>query len=472
MSGRGRNRGLRSKWSEQTLKNAVAAVVAGRMSRQAASRTFSIPRRTLSRYVDNNRINKSTMGRRTTLTVEQEEELSSRIVRLAEVGYPLTSRTIRRYESGTCPEVKQFIVNDYLEKLKEVLLELDLMNSPERIYNVDKKGCRLSLHHQQSVLARKGAKRVHLVAPEHGENVTIDTMAMLGNTTHELEPMDKSVFRSSEHHWDDQVLQYWTKYKDRAITKQRFGEIFSVVWDKSLTPANIKAGFAATGIFPFNSEAIPEVAFAPSVVTQAEEQPREEPIVKPTINERLTSPTAGPSNIRKLKITTTDYSSDSTDDNSEEERIPFLDDSNDDNESMNLLTNQLWKCWRPQKKMSSGGKGNSFNTNMKATTTPKATTAPKATATSKVTTTPKITTTPKATSPKATTKKNDSKNGKQKADNENWFCAFCQLNEIGDMRLCSVCARYIHEDCVGLTKADKGIFICPLCEEIMYRSKY
>ncbi|KAJ8931987.1 hypothetical protein NQ314_015033 [Rhamnusium bicolor] len=28
MSGRGRNRGIRSKWSEQTLKNAVAAVVA------------------------------------------------------------------------------------------------------------------------------------------------------------------------------------------------------------------------------------------------------------------------------------------------------------------------------------------------------------------------------------------------------------------------------------------------------------
>ncbi|KAJ8931988.1 hypothetical protein NQ314_015034 [Rhamnusium bicolor] len=257
-------------------------------------------------------------------------------------------------------KLNKFIVNDYFEKLKEVLLELDLMNSPERIYNVDEKGCRLSLHHQQSVLARKGAKRVHLVAPEHGENVTIvscgnaggnsipltmlfkgkrlklewtDTLppgslvlmtpkgsmnittfctsiehlakykpagkcllifdvakchldhmiievaerhdivlfCLPSNTIHELQPLDKSVFRSFEHHWDDQ----------------------------SLTPANIKAGFAATGIFPFNPEAIPEVAFDPSVVTQVEDQPREEPIVKPTINERLASPTAGPSNIRK-----------------------------------------------------------------------------------------------------------------------------------------------------------------------------
>ncbi|KAJ8930755.1 hypothetical protein NQ314_016410 [Rhamnusium bicolor] len=190
-------------WSEQ---NTVAVVVAGRMSRQAASRTFSIPRWTLSRYVDNNRTNKSTMGHRTTLTVEQEEELSSRIVRLAEVGYPLTSRTLRRCvfncytENGIPnkfsitskmagrywlngflkrnPEIRKrkaqgmnparaqklnkFIVNDYFEKLKEVLLELDLMNGPERIYNVDEKGCRLSLHHQQGVLKREKEQNVYI----------------------------------------------------------------------------------------------------------------------------------------------------------------------------------------------------------------------------------------------------------------------------------------------------------------------
>jgi len=38
---------------------------------------------------------------------------------------------------------------------------------------MDEKGCQLSLHHQQKVLVQKGSKRVHLVAPEHGENVTI-----------------------------------------------------------------------------------------------------------------------------------------------------------------------------------------------------------------------------------------------------------------------------------------------------------
>uniref|UniRef100_V5G523 DDE-1 domain-containing protein n=1 Tax=Anoplophora glabripennis TaxID=217634 RepID=V5G523_ANOGL len=70
-------------------------------------------------------------------------------------------------------KLNRFIVNDHFTKLKEILLEMDPMDSPERIFNVDEKGCRLSLHHQQSVLAKKGAKRVHLVAPEHGENVTV-----------------------------------------------------------------------------------------------------------------------------------------------------------------------------------------------------------------------------------------------------------------------------------------------------------
>nr|CAH7743336.1 unnamed protein product [Callosobruchus chinensis] len=43
----------------------------------------------LSRYVDNNETRKSTMGRKPVITADQERELSSRIIRLVEVGYPL-----------------------------------------------------------------------------------------------------------------------------------------------------------------------------------------------------------------------------------------------------------------------------------------------------------------------------------------------------------------------------------------------
>ncbi|CAG4944895.1 unnamed protein product [Colias eurytheme] len=79
--------------------------------------------------------------------------------------------------------------------------------------------------------------------------------------------MDKSVFRSFEYYWDEEVLKYWSVHEDRKITKQRFGILFSKAWDKSATPANIKSGFEATGIFPFNPERIPEEAYAPSIPT-------------------------------------------------------------------------------------------------------------------------------------------------------------------------------------------------------------
>jgi hypothetical protein len=49
---------------------------------------------------------------------------------------------------------------------------IEVVNKPELIYNMDEKGCCLTIHYQQTVLARKGAKRVHLIPAEHGENIT------------------------------------------------------------------------------------------------------------------------------------------------------------------------------------------------------------------------------------------------------------------------------------------------------------
>jgi len=48
-------------------------------------------------------------------------------------------------------------------------------------------------------------------------------------------------------------------------SKHSFGKIFTEAWDKAATPANIKAGFFATGIHPFNPSISPDEAFAPSL---------------------------------------------------------------------------------------------------------------------------------------------------------------------------------------------------------------
>ncbi|XP_018300373.1 uncharacterized protein [Mycetomoellerius zeteki] len=39
------------------------------------------------------------------------------------------------------------------------------------------------------------------------------------NTTHELQPLDKSVYRSFEHHWNQEFLKYQDKHPDRKFNK-------------------------------------------------------------------------------------------------------------------------------------------------------------------------------------------------------------------------------------------------------------
>lgn len=63
-------------------------------------------------------------------------------------------------------------------------------------------------------------------------------------------------------------MQYWTNNSECKITKQKFGVILSNVWDKAAIPTNVKSGSRATGISPLNPDIIPDIAFAPSTVTE------------------------------------------------------------------------------------------------------------------------------------------------------------------------------------------------------------
>ncbi|KAI4472049.1 oligopeptide transporter-related [Holotrichia oblita] len=159
----------------------------------------------------------------------------------------------------------------------------------------------LELHHQQNVLAARGAKRVHLISHEYAENATIVACAnalgqaippailfkgksmkptysdeytspspltlvfdgtkyqldisiaeksenhginfycLPSNTTHELQPMDKSVFRSYEAYWNDEFIKYWDKHPIRDLSMM---------------------------ICPYDKDILPFEAFAPSLLTE------------------------------------------------------------------------------------------------------------------------------------------------------------------------------------------------------------
>lgn len=391
---------LGSGWTENQLKAAIKAIKTGGMSQRKAAEMYCIPRRTIRNHLQTGCASKVS-GRLPTLSKRQEEDLANRIKRLAAVGLPLTPKLVRKQafefckangisnifneksetagrkwlrgfltrnrdislrkaqfmNPGRAQKLNKVIVTKHFDSIRHLYNELDIPKYPERLYNMDEKGCRLTIHHQQQVLAEKGAKRVHLVSNEHAENVTIAMcvnavgnaippmilfkgkrlrpeycdnlpagslvkMAPKGsmttdlfvdyihflarykspgkvllifdgaachldarivdaadehdivlyclpsNTTHELQPLDKSVNKSYEHHWDQEVMAYTYQHPEQKITKQRFCKIFTKVWSKCMTQGNIVNGFKATGLFPLDPSAIPEEAYAPSILTR------------------------------------------------------------------------------------------------------------------------------------------------------------------------------------------------------------
>ena len=617
----------RAEWTEEQMEKAVRAVNNG-SSVNKASKDYRIPRRTLRNHLKSGKTSRK-LGRNSVLTTEQEQELCSRIFRLADVGMPITGKLIRRSVFSYCeennithsfnantqkagrkwlrlflgrhPEVarrrtqnlnparacklNKFIVTDYFDKLKTVINETDVAGKPQLIYNIDEKGCRLTLHHQQQVLAKKGAKRVHIVAPEHAENVTIVTcgnasgqfippvilfkgqrlkpewtenlppgtnvimtpkgsmttdvfikwlehfsqfrvgnekvllifdgvsshldanivkaadkykitlFCLPSNTTHELQPLDKAVFKSFEAFWDDAVLRFWMNNPERSIRRTVFGRIFSEVWSKAMTAGNIISGFRATGIYPFNPTVIPESAFAPSCLTELDDpnhELTEENLKTSSFQHKTTEDnktgntlpkkitTAPPTRkTRKLTAKQTSVEDDSTSDSADSSMYSVHDSSEDENlasflpsvlveeddSALNLnisftelLSTPNIKSRRVQRKKSINSRAQKlvvdlFNTDAEKTNANKTTSKPRNKKGHKVTneTNEPLPSTSAGPQPK-----------KQKVK-ESWYCFVCNKDEVKDMRMCNLCGKYVHEECVGLTKGDKDVFVCPQC---------
>uniref|UniRef100_A0A8D8YZN8 HTH CENPB-type domain-containing protein n=1 Tax=Cacopsylla melanoneura TaxID=428564 RepID=A0A8D8YZN8_9HEMI len=91
-----KNKNIRQQWTKNDLERAVALVKQGSSQRQASLQT-KVPRRTLQRYMVKTRSTEvPKLGRKSTLTPDQEKELVTRILRLAEVGCALTPSVVRK----------------------------------------------------------------------------------------------------------------------------------------------------------------------------------------------------------------------------------------------------------------------------------------------------------------------------------------------------------------------------------------
>ena len=94
------------------------------------------------------------------------------------------------------------------------------------------------------------------------ENVVI--LLLPAHTSHELQPLDKAVFKSLKTSFYSQSKTWHNVHPGRSLNKISFSEVFTPAWNKSANRENAVSGFQTTGIYPVNPLAIPDSAFGPS----------------------------------------------------------------------------------------------------------------------------------------------------------------------------------------------------------------
>ena len=76
------------------------------------------------------------------------------------------------------------------------------------------------------------------------------------HTTHECQPLDRSLFGPLKRHWQQACHKFYQENPGMVISKLNFCSVFRNAWSSAVTPATISAGFRTAGVYPFNAAAI------------------------------------------------------------------------------------------------------------------------------------------------------------------------------------------------------------------------
>jgi hypothetical protein len=108
---------------------------------------------------------------------------------------------------------------------------------------------------------------VLLLLDGHSTHVTFEAIVLAerngvrlvklpAHTTHVLQPLDLAVFGPWHRHWGKARHAFRVCRPRTVITKQVFAVLFRKPWDAALSPANIKNGFRAAGIVPWDPSVV------------------------------------------------------------------------------------------------------------------------------------------------------------------------------------------------------------------------
>ena len=86
------------------------------------------------------------------------------------------------------------------------------------------------------------------------------------HTTHALQPLDVSEFKSLKDHFSKSVRSITFAKQFFIVTKRDFARIIKSPFERAFSIPNVKAGFAKCGIYPFNRDAVPVNKRIPSTL--------------------------------------------------------------------------------------------------------------------------------------------------------------------------------------------------------------
>lgn len=121
-----------------------------------------------------------------------------------------------------------------------------------------------------------GSQRpVLLFVDGHASHITIDIIDLARenniilfclppHTTHALQPLDVSVFKSLKSYFSKAVHALSFAKKDFIVSKREFARVVKTPFEKAFSMSNIKAGFKKCGIHPFDPNAIDQSKVLPS----------------------------------------------------------------------------------------------------------------------------------------------------------------------------------------------------------------
>lgn len=116
-----------------------------------------------------------------------------------------------------------------------------------------------------------------LVVDGHKSHITLDIIdkcreneivlfCLPPHTTHALQPLDVAVFKSLKDHYSKAVRVLSFAKKNFVVTRREFSKVLKSPFERAFSIPNIKSGFAKSGIYPLNRDAIAKSKMKPSLV--------------------------------------------------------------------------------------------------------------------------------------------------------------------------------------------------------------